>query len=187
MDALLPILGVTVPFFALVLAGYLASWRHVLPESAIPGLNAFVLYFALPCMLFRFGLNTPIGEVKIPYEDGGDLPVLRPPKVRIAGLRVAEFKPLQNVARLELDLGLTHQQASPLGFGQFDYNVALGGKDAATGTVADAGTVAAGAESTLTLPLNLDEYLIVSLEAPNTGVLTSSLGTLDAFGRVLHL
>ena len=55
-------LGVTVPFFALVLAGYLASWRHVLPESAIPGLNAFVLYFALPCMLFRFGLNTPIGE-----------------------------------------------------------------------------------------------------------------------------
>jgi malonate transporter and related proteins len=41
------ILAVTVPFFALVLAGYLAAHRHVLPESAIPGLNAFVLYFAL--------------------------------------------------------------------------------------------------------------------------------------------
>ena len=38
----------------------------MLPESAIPGLNAFVLYFALPCMLFRFGLNTPIGEVLNP-------------------------------------------------------------------------------------------------------------------------
>ena len=56
------ILVVTVPFFALVLAGYVASWRHVLPESAIPGLNAFVLYFALPCMLFRFGVATPLAQ-----------------------------------------------------------------------------------------------------------------------------
>jgi predicted permease len=70
MTALLPILGVTVPFFALVLAGYVASWRHILPESAIPGLNAFVLYFALPCMLFRFGLNTPIAQALNPVVMG---------------------------------------------------------------------------------------------------------------------
>ena len=54
------ILAVTVPFFALVLCGYLAARRHVLPESAIPGLNTFVLYFALPCLLFRFGASTPL-------------------------------------------------------------------------------------------------------------------------------
>jgi malonate transporter len=60
------ILAVTVPFFALVVAGYLAAWRGVLPESAIPGLNAFVLYFALPCMLFRFGMNTPLFELLNP-------------------------------------------------------------------------------------------------------------------------
>jgi malonate transporter and related proteins len=54
------ILAVTAPFFALVLCGYLAARRHVLPESAIPGLNAFVLYFALPCLLFRFGAGTPV-------------------------------------------------------------------------------------------------------------------------------
>ena len=60
------ILAVTVPFFALVLCGYLAARRHVLPESAIPGLNAFVLYFALPCMLFRFGSSTPILELLNP-------------------------------------------------------------------------------------------------------------------------
>jgi malonate transporter and related proteins len=54
------ILAVTIPFFALVLAGYVAARRHVLPESAIPGLNAFVLYFALPCLLFRFGAGTPL-------------------------------------------------------------------------------------------------------------------------------
>ena len=61
-----PILAVTVPFFALVLAGYLAARRHVLPESAIPGLNAFVLYFALPCMLFRFGAGMPVLELLNP-------------------------------------------------------------------------------------------------------------------------
>jgi len=60
------ILAVTVPFFALVLCGYLAARRHVLPESAIPGLNAYVLYFALPCMLFRFGAGTPILELLNP-------------------------------------------------------------------------------------------------------------------------
>ena len=60
------ILAVTVPFFALVLCGYLAARQRVLPEAAIPGLNAFVLYFALPCMLFRFGTNTPLAQLLNP-------------------------------------------------------------------------------------------------------------------------
>jgi len=57
------ILAVTIPFFALVLFGYLAARRHVLPEAAIPGLNAFVLYFALPCLLFRFGASMPFAQL----------------------------------------------------------------------------------------------------------------------------
>lgn len=61
------ILAVTIPFFALVLCGYLAGRWHVLPESAIPGLNAYVLYFALPCMLFRFGAGTPVLELLSPW------------------------------------------------------------------------------------------------------------------------
>ena len=63
MDA---ILSVTTPFFALVLCGYLAGRQKVLPESAIAGLNTFVLYFALPCMLFRFCANTPVLELLHP-------------------------------------------------------------------------------------------------------------------------
>ena len=57
------ILGVTVPFFALVLCGYLAARSHTLPQAAIPGLNAFVLFFALPCMLFRLGASTPFAQL----------------------------------------------------------------------------------------------------------------------------
>ena len=60
---MLSILGVTFPFFALVLAGYVAAKRGWLPLDAIPGLNGFVLYFALPAMLFRFGANTPMAQL----------------------------------------------------------------------------------------------------------------------------
>lgn len=60
------IFAVTLPFFALVLAGYLAAARRLLPGSAIPGLNAFVLFFALPCMLFRFGQRTPLLQLLNP-------------------------------------------------------------------------------------------------------------------------
>jgi predicted permease len=38
----------------------------MLPMPAIPGLNAFVLFFALPCMLYRFGASTPIGQLLDP-------------------------------------------------------------------------------------------------------------------------
>ncbi|QPF72030.1 AEC family transporter [Roseateles sp. DAIF2] len=60
------ILAVTLPFFALVLCGYLAARAGVLQESAIPGLNGFVLFFALPCLLLRFGMNTPVAELLDP-------------------------------------------------------------------------------------------------------------------------
>jgi predicted permease len=60
------IIAVTLPFFALVLCGYLAARGGLLAESAIPGLNGFVLFFALPCMLFRFGMNTPVAQLLSP-------------------------------------------------------------------------------------------------------------------------
>jgi len=60
---MLDVLRVTFPFFALVLCGYLAARRRFLPLEAIPGLNGFVLYFALPCMLLRFGASTPITQL----------------------------------------------------------------------------------------------------------------------------
>ena len=60
---MLPIFLITFPFFVLVLCGYVATRRALLPQSAIPGLNMFVLYFALPCMLYRFGASTPIAQL----------------------------------------------------------------------------------------------------------------------------
>ncbi len=69
---MLQILLITFPFFALVLAGFIAGKRTWLPLEAIPGLNGFVLYFALPCMLYRFGAGLPLADllnasVALPY------------------------------------------------------------------------------------------------------------------------
>jgi len=63
----LAILQVTFPFFALVFCGYLAARRRLLPLEAIGGLNTFVLFFALPCMLYRFGASTPIAQLLDPW------------------------------------------------------------------------------------------------------------------------
>jgi malonate transporter len=63
----LQIFLITFPFFALVLCGYLAARRRMLPLEAIAGLNGFVLFFALPSMLFRFGSSTPLVQLL----DGG--------------------------------------------------------------------------------------------------------------------
>jgi malonate transporter and related proteins len=57
------ILAVTSPFFGLVLLGWAAVRLRLLPLEAIPGLNGYVLFFALPCMLFRFSATTPIAQL----------------------------------------------------------------------------------------------------------------------------
>ncbi len=57
------ILTITIPFFALVLCGYAAARRGLLPVDAVPGLNAYVLFFALPCMLFHFGASLPFAQL----------------------------------------------------------------------------------------------------------------------------
>lgn len=57
------ILSVTLPFFALVFLGYLAARRGWVPTSAVPAFNGFLLYFAVPAMLFRFAANTPFEQL----------------------------------------------------------------------------------------------------------------------------
>lgn len=57
------IFQVTFPFFALILCGYLATRRGLVPLTAISGINAYVLYFALPCMLYKFAANLEVAKL----------------------------------------------------------------------------------------------------------------------------
>lgn len=63
MSQLISILGVTFPIFALVVCGYVATRRGALPVSAIPGLSGYILSFALPALLFRMGIATPLSQL----------------------------------------------------------------------------------------------------------------------------
>ena len=47
------ILGVLVPFFAIVALGYGAARYRLIRQSGLNGLNAYLFNFALPVMLFR--------------------------------------------------------------------------------------------------------------------------------------
>ncbi len=62
-SVMLDVLNVTAPVFALVLCGYVAAARSMLPAGAIDGINAFVFWFALPAMLFRVAGLRPIDEL----------------------------------------------------------------------------------------------------------------------------
>lgn len=53
----------TVPFFGLVLCGWIAARTRRLPDQAVASLNGFVLWFALPAMLFRFVATTPVETI----------------------------------------------------------------------------------------------------------------------------
>lgn len=56
----------TIPFFALVLIGFLAARLRLLPLEAVPGLTSYVLYFALSAMLFQLGARTPVRQLLDP-------------------------------------------------------------------------------------------------------------------------
>lgn len=57
------IFAVTVPFFALILFGYVAARRRWVPPESVPAFNGFLLFFAVPAMLFRFAAHTPFRDI----------------------------------------------------------------------------------------------------------------------------
>ena len=60
---MLAILIGTLPFFAVIGSGYAAGRLKLLSEAAAAGLNVFVFYFALPCLIFRAFALRDMGEI----------------------------------------------------------------------------------------------------------------------------
>lgn len=60
------IVTITLPFFALIGCGYLAGRKGLLGEEGIGGLNAFVFYFALPCLIFGSLASKPLADIVNP-------------------------------------------------------------------------------------------------------------------------
>lgn len=60
---MLHILEITVPFFALIAAGYAGVRLGWIDVDAVRPLNSFVLFVALPCMLFKFSSGLHISAL----------------------------------------------------------------------------------------------------------------------------
>lgn len=60
---MLPIALAIIPVFAIILAGYLARRMNVLGPQAATELNRFVVYLALPAMLFDVTAGTPTEQL----------------------------------------------------------------------------------------------------------------------------
>ncbi len=104
-----------------------------------------------------FGFNTPAGMAKIPFNEKGNFPVVKPPKVSMKGVRMGKVNLLQQKASMNIDLGFKNELGgAPISLSGLDYNVKMGGKNIADGLLATLPQVAAGTEQTVTLPINLD-------------------------------
>ena len=67
-----PVSRIIIPFFALIFFGYVAARRNWVPPAAVPAFNGFLLYFAVPALLFRFASTAAFAEIMngrffIPY------------------------------------------------------------------------------------------------------------------------
>jgi predicted permease len=54
---------ITVPFFAIIFFGYLAARLRWVPQEAVPAFNGFLLYFAVPALLFRLVAEMTAADV----------------------------------------------------------------------------------------------------------------------------
>jgi predicted permease len=126
LTAMLPVLAVTSPFFALVFCAWAAAQRRLLPESAIPGLNGFGLIFAPPRLLFRFGRDTPLPELAAPRLLGKDAagPV-------ISTLLVDLLLSSSLCLALTQAIGMLGQAASPVALVTIGAVIAVSGRHAA--------------------------------------------------------
>jgi LEA14-like dessication related protein len=103
----------------------------------------------------RIGFNTPLGEVKVPFQTDGRFPVLKVPKIRFKALKLGRVNLLDQSATLELQLGVAHQQGSKLDFSAFDYALTLGGRQVLDGVITKLASVEPGEEATVSLPLTI--------------------------------
>jgi len=50
---MLTIIGITAPIFLLILVGFVATRVGIIPREALPGMSRFVLFLALPVLMFQ--------------------------------------------------------------------------------------------------------------------------------------
>lgn len=112
---------------------------------------------ALP-FTFRgsIGFNTPLGELKVPFKDQGEFPVVHMPKFSFKGIRVGRLDLLKQTASVNLDLGIQHDGGKALNLDGFDYALTFGNKKVIEGLIDHLAEAPGGEVSTVSLPIQLN-------------------------------
>lgn len=98
--------------------------------------------------------NIPVaGQVKIPLKTEGTLPMLKKPKVTLAGLDVSKMS--VSGAELLLKLGVENPNSFDLGLSGFNYSLGLNGNKVASGKSQQKTSWAAGQSKELAIPIQL--------------------------------
>lgn len=57
------VIALALPYFGLILIGYLGGFVFKIPQEGLAWLNAFVVYFALPALIFTLVAETPFEQL----------------------------------------------------------------------------------------------------------------------------
>lgn len=134
---------VTVPL-NLVFADIFSSFARLADADEVPyrvELGAFV--------------DAPLlGQIRIPIRKEGTVPLVKPPRISLHGLRVQGLSPVG--ARLALELAVENPNTFFLQVERFDYRLALNGQNWLAGSSDAATRVEGKGRSVIKLPLTLD-------------------------------
>ncbi len=57
------IIGLVLPFFGMILLGYVVARITKQPVEALGWLNTFIIYIALPALFFKLVAKTPVEQL----------------------------------------------------------------------------------------------------------------------------
>lgn len=103
----------------------------------------------------NLGFNTPAGVAQLPYNAGGKVPALRPPKFSLDGLRLRDLQLAQDRARLALDLGVTNLGGTTIGLEKFGCRLKLGDRRVARGDTGKLADVTGDSPEKVSLPIDV--------------------------------
>ena len=121
MSAVQPplIFEIVIPVFALVLCGYGLAHTRLMPQSGVDGLNNFVIYVAVPGLLFRAGAGLFDGSVidlEIWFVYFGGCAVIFPLTLLLSGRLFGVGLGERAVAGMSASYGNTVMLGIPLAF-----------------------------------------------------------------------
>lgn len=115
-----------------------------------------------------FGFDTDIGPVDVAFDEEGDFPALRTPRIDLSGLNVLQAT--GDEVEFGLDIDVDNDQGSNLDFADLGFQMKFAGAQVGQGDMEEVGTVPGATTKTFRIPFGVDYVdAIGALAAASTG------------------